>query len=71
MLQELSWAHYFGCTYHSNVTKIHLDAAQIIKYNKGDILVFVGMFCPFYTVHRSQLIWLMLTHKCPVVSKYN
>ena len=27
VLQELSWAHFFGCPYRSNGNKIHMDAA--------------------------------------------
>ena len=27
VLQELFWVHFFGCPYHSNSTKRHLDAA--------------------------------------------
>ena len=33
VLQELFWAHFFGCPYRSNGTKIHLDAA--LTRNRG------------------------------------
>ena len=51
--QELFWVHFLGYPYHSNSTKIHLDAALMmyvsldLECNRQNFLSFWTIFCTF------------------------
>ena len=46
MLHELFWTHFFGRSYHSNSTNIHLDAALSCHDSKCQMFSYLSV-CPW------------------------
>ena len=63
VLQELFGVHFFGCPYHSNGTKIHLDAAldkPVYCPDRNEILQIIRPRKNFYYFQKMlQLFNLM------------